>query len=166
MQLGKIEQVATLPLLFAKPANLFVASFIDTPQMNLLEAILIGTSPLADGSISGRFRLVGEEITAVVNANVATLKSDSKVTLGIRPRSFEFVAPNSADALHPIVDLLKDTPVNSAIFGWVLPSSRSNTICIRWRTVGFFLALQHFLQAFYLIVVALDHPTPLRIRWT
>jgi multiple sugar transport system ATP-binding protein len=42
MRDGRIEQVGTPHEVFAKPANVFVASFIGTPQMNLLEAELKG----------------------------------------------------------------------------------------------------------------------------
>ena len=38
MKDGLIEQIGTPHDVFAKPANLFVASFIGTPQMNLIEA--------------------------------------------------------------------------------------------------------------------------------
>ncbi len=40
MRDGLIEQVGTPHEVFAKPANVFVASFIGTPQMNLMEADL------------------------------------------------------------------------------------------------------------------------------
>lgn len=36
MHKGKVEQVASPHELFSRPTNLFVASFIGTPQMNLL----------------------------------------------------------------------------------------------------------------------------------
>ena len=42
MRSGIIEQVATPHGIFAKPANLFVAGFIGTPQMNLIAAELEG----------------------------------------------------------------------------------------------------------------------------
>ena len=35
---GLIEQVGSPHEVFAKPANVFVASFIGTPQMNLIDA--------------------------------------------------------------------------------------------------------------------------------
>ena len=38
MRDGLIEQVGSPHDVFAKPANVFVASFIGTPQMNLIEA--------------------------------------------------------------------------------------------------------------------------------
>src|SRR5262245_49386932 len=42
MRDGVIEQIATPHEVFARPANVFVASFIGTPQMNLIEAQLKG----------------------------------------------------------------------------------------------------------------------------
>ena len=38
MREGVIEQVASPHEVFARPANVFVASFIGTPQMNLMGA--------------------------------------------------------------------------------------------------------------------------------
>ena len=40
MRDGLIEQIASPHAIFAKPGNVFVASFIGTPQMNLVEATL------------------------------------------------------------------------------------------------------------------------------
>ena len=39
MKLGELQQVATPLELYDKPANLFVAGFIGSPQMNLMEAV-------------------------------------------------------------------------------------------------------------------------------
>ncbi len=108
MQQGRIEQVASPHDLFSRPTNLFVASFIGTPQMNLLDAVLSSVgAPDANGLASARFRLLGETISASVNRGVAKLPPGGKVTLGIRPRSFEFVAPETSDALHASVDLIE-----------------------------------------------------------
>jgi multiple sugar transport system ATP-binding protein len=106
MQKGKVEQVATPRELFSRPTNLFVASFIGTPQMNLLSATLADMEPVAsNGSVNARFRVLGETISALVDGGVARLAKGSGVTLGIRPRSFEFVNPGTTDALHATVDL-------------------------------------------------------------
>lgn len=108
MQLGKVEQIATPHELFAKPANLFVASFIGTPQMNLMPASVIDVGePEPDASVSARFSLLGESISARVNQGVAALGSGAKVTLGIRPRSFEFANGSGTDSLHASVDLIE-----------------------------------------------------------
>jgi len=108
MQLGRVEQVASPHELFSKPTNLFVASFIGTPQMNLLPATLadIGARN-GEGSVGARFSLLGETIFAVVNGGVADIARGSRVTLGIRPRSFEFVDPGRTDALHASVDIIE-----------------------------------------------------------
>jgi multiple sugar transport system ATP-binding protein len=106
MQKGKVEQIASPHELFSKPTNLFVASFIGTPQMNLLSATLVGVGEKnADGAAPARFAVLGETISAAVDPTVGTLAAGSKVTLGIRPRSFEFVDPGAPDALHANVDI-------------------------------------------------------------
>jgi multiple sugar transport system ATP-binding protein len=106
MQKGRIEQVASPHDLFSMPTNLFVASFIGTPQMNLLEATFVQAGPKdSSGFVTARFALLGETISASVNSGVADLAPGSKVTLGIRPRSFEFVDRGTADTLHADVDI-------------------------------------------------------------
>jgi multiple sugar transport system ATP-binding protein len=106
MQKGKVEQVASPHDLFSQPTNLFVASFIGTPQMNLLSATLADIGQMeSNGSVRARFAVLGETISASVDGRVADLANGSKVTLGIRPRSFEFVDPGTTDALHATVDL-------------------------------------------------------------
>ena len=62
MRSGLIEQVATPHGIFAKPANLFVAGFIGTPQMNLIAAELEGFGD--DGR--ARFAIEGGQRLALV----------------------------------------------------------------------------------------------------
>ncbi len=106
MRAGRLEQVASPHDLFSYPANLFVAGFIGTPQMNLLEADLLGVTRPTEGSVRARLSLLGEAITADVEPAVAALPR-GRITLGIRPRSFELVDPGSDDALHAAVDLVE-----------------------------------------------------------
>ena len=116
MRAGKVEQIASPHDLFSKPANLFVASFIGTPQMNLIEATLtsIGAKS-AGGGVTCGFRLLGETISASVNQGAAQIALNSKVTLGVRPRSFEIVAPDAPDALHAVVDLIEPMGAESLV---------------------------------------------------
>ena len=119
MRDGRLEQVATPHDLFAHPANLFVAGFIGTPQMNLLEAVLIGTEGgAANGQATGRFRLLGAEIIATVEARVGSLARESPVTLGIRPRSFELVDPAASGALPAKVDIIE--PMGAEVLAHLL----------------------------------------------
>ena len=101
MKDGVIEQVGTPHDVFAKPANVFVASFIGTPQMNLMEADLNG---FADGRAS--LNLAGEPLAISANPAVAGLKP-SKVTVGIRPRAFTPVAERADDTIPAQAELIE-----------------------------------------------------------
>jgi len=107
MRAGRIEQVASPHDLFAYPANIFVAGFIGTPQMNLVEATLRAVTDGADGVAVGRFDLLGESFVAQVEAGVRRLPPGGKVTLGIRPRSFLLAPPEGEDALRATLDLVE-----------------------------------------------------------
>ena len=108
MREGRIEQIATPHDLFSRPANLFVAGFIGTPQMNLIPATLLGVDPpSSDGQTMGRFRLLGSEIVAAVNGQVANLPANSAISIGVRPRSFELVDPAAADSFPAKVDIVE-----------------------------------------------------------
>ncbi len=82
MRDGMIEQVGTPHEVFAKPANVFVASFIGTPQMNLMEADLKSF----DKGVAS-VTLAGNAVEMAADPAVSTLKP-SKVMIGIRPRAF------------------------------------------------------------------------------
>jgi multiple sugar transport system ATP-binding protein len=86
MRDGLIEQVGTPHDVFAKPANVFVASFIGTPQMNLVEATISSTKGNTANITIGE-----QNLNLDVNAKVAG-RGAGKVTVGIRPRAF---APQS-----------------------------------------------------------------------
>ena len=83
MRDGLIEQVGSPHDVFAKPANVFVASFIGTPQMNLIEARV----SRATATARPRSRSTSRTSTCSVNPAVASLKP-GKLTVGIRPRAF------------------------------------------------------------------------------
>jgi len=72
---GRIEQIGTPADLYDRPDNLFVAGFIGSPAMNLLEGRMVGGDFVAaDGS------LIGAEVPGKA-------MPEQKVTLGIRPES-------------------------------------------------------------------------------
>ncbi len=81
MRDGRIEQIGTPHEVFTRPANAFVASFIGTPQMNLIEADLIGTT----GEVA-EIRMEGTMVRLPVDPAVARLQP-GRVTVGMRPRS-------------------------------------------------------------------------------
>ena len=103
MRGGVIEQSATPHDIFNKPTNLFVASFIGTPQMNLIPATLIGP-----GEAGGwRFRIGGQTAQIVVDPAVGRLGEGTAVTLGIRPRNIDLAVGGAEDGLAATVDLIE-----------------------------------------------------------
>jgi multiple sugar transport system ATP-binding protein len=79
MRDGKILQVDTPQRLYHDPRNLFVAAFIGSPAMNLVEAVIDG-----DSVVFGQFR--------VPLARDRRPAAAGRVVLGIRPESFEDAA--------------------------------------------------------------------------
>ena len=100
---SRIEQVATPHEIFAKPANLFVASFIGTPQMNLLPAVC---RAIEDGQV--RFRVDAQEVVLPMEPpTLARLGRGAKVTLGVRPRAFELTHEPAEGTLSAVADLIE-----------------------------------------------------------
>lgn len=82
---GEVEQVGRPMDLYFKPANLFVATFLGSPEMNLLPAV-VAASRLdlgADGSVA-------------LPGATATLASRT-VTIGIRPHDIVLCPVEGAD---------------------------------------------------------------------
>jgi len=89
MRRGILQQVAVPEVLYDAPVNLFVAGFIGSPAMNLVEATL---EARPDG-VAARF--AGVEIplpAALVARPHLAERVGSGVVLGIRPEDFEDVA--------------------------------------------------------------------------
>ncbi|KAB2811951.1 sn-glycerol-3-phosphate ABC transporter ATP-binding protein UgpC [Pimelobacter simplex] len=82
MDAGAIQQVDTPLALYDKPANLFVAGFIGSPQMNLLPG------RVDDGHVHlGGYDLPLDPATARVLT--------PEVTVGVRPEAWTLVAPGA-----------------------------------------------------------------------
>ena len=101
MRDGVIEQIASAHEVFAKPATAFVASFIGTPQMNLLQAEFEGVE---DGR--GRFVMDGQAIRLPVDPAVGKL-AKGQVTIGIRPRALVVDEAASGDAIAGRAELIE-----------------------------------------------------------
>lgn len=79
---GEIQQIATPEEMFARPSNLFVASFMGSPGMNLIRANV---------DVKGDRRttsLFGSEIDLTAAPNFATLHT-GEFYIGIRPEHLE-----------------------------------------------------------------------------
>ena len=98
MKDGNIEQIGSPEEVFARPRNLFVASFIGSPAMNLIEMTV--------ESQGGRAVLKGAEITIPAPSGAAgNIKVGQRVTVGIRPSDLHIAKP--ADS-GPVYDATVD----------------------------------------------------------
>ncbi len=94
---GLLQQVDTPNELFHSPTNLFVAAFIGSPSMNLVDAEI-------DGDV---VRFAGFELKLPPGSPLAG--ATRKVILGIRPTDFEHVAAApELPRLRVVVDVVED----------------------------------------------------------
>jgi multiple sugar transport system ATP-binding protein len=103
MRRGRIVQVDAPHVLYAEPRDLFVAGFIGSPAMNLLEATIeAGTVRFGQFSLP----LAAEHRPA-----------DGPIVLGIRPESFEdaTLAP-SQPTIDVSVEVLEDLGSDAHVF--------------------------------------------------
>ena len=102
MKDGFVQQIGTPQEVFNHPANIFVAGFIGTPQMNFFDAVLTRTGD--------RFAVTacGAVFTPSDDKQAALLKSNAQsgpVTLGVRPEHIVLCAPGTEGAIHATVDV-------------------------------------------------------------
>jgi multiple sugar transport system ATP-binding protein len=96
MRDGRVQQLDTPQTLYQRPANLFVAAFIGSPSMNLVEAQLDDDAVELDGH---RFPLD--------HVNRPPTKGRSRVILGIRPEDFA-IATNGLPRIEADVTVVED----------------------------------------------------------
>ena len=76
---GRIEQVGAPMDLYEHPANLFVAGFIGSPKMNLLDVTIV------EASATGAVVQIDGGQTLRVAVDAASARPGDKATLGVRP---------------------------------------------------------------------------------
>ncbi len=89
---GVVEQTGSPRKVYEDPDNAFVAGFIGSPRMNLLDAVWLG---------DGRLKLASEEVTCPGTG--AGLTAGDKVTFGIRPEHMTV----GAEGIKARVDVLE-----------------------------------------------------------
>ncbi|ONI67304.1 ABC transporter [Kribbella sp. ALI-6-A] len=82
MQTGKLVQLGSPREVFARPSNTFVANFIGSTPMNLLDGVVGATDgAAADGTSSGVVEVAGGRLPAATGS----VPAGAKVTVGVRP---------------------------------------------------------------------------------
>src|SRR5439155_17404301 len=97
---GVLQQVDRPQVLYERPANLFVAGFIGSPAMNLVEAELVEQ----DGGLAVRF---GPHVLPLPDTSLRR-HAGKRVALGIRPEDIADVGSGRDGALDVTVDIRED----------------------------------------------------------
>jgi multiple sugar transport system ATP-binding protein len=87
MRKGDLQQVAEPQELYDRPVNLFVAGFIGSPAMNLLDAELAGADGAMELQVGSRRLHLGAEL--VRRRPALRAYAGSRVVVGIRPEHIE-----------------------------------------------------------------------------
>ncbi len=105
---GRVEQVGAPLDVYDRPANLFVATFIGSPAMNLIEA-----KARRDGD-----RLVAETDDGLrLPLDGYATADGTDVTVGVRPEHLSLVEAGTPGALAIAVDLIEPTGHETHVFG-------------------------------------------------
>ncbi|MEU7179050.1 MULTISPECIES: ABC transporter ATP-binding protein [Streptomyces] len=102
---GLLQQVDSPRNMYDRPNNLFVAGFIGSPAMNLVEV------PITDGGVK-----FGNSVIPVNREALTTAANngDTTVTVGVRPEHFEIVERNGA-AAQSLAKGSEDAPAGLAV---------------------------------------------------
>ena len=117
MKLGELQQVDTPLNLYDKPVNLFVAGFIGSPQMNLLEAT----------AVEGQAK-IGEFLVPV--DPTAAKKMQGHITVGVRPEAWRIVSENEG-GLPVRVTVVEELGADAFVYGTSGVEGTPNNIIVR-----------------------------------
>ncbi|MET8177434.1 sn-glycerol-3-phosphate ABC transporter ATP-binding protein UgpC [Streptomyces sp. NPDC005336] len=102
---GLLQQIDSPRNMYDRPNNLFVAGFIGSPAMNLVEV------PITDGGVKFGNSVVPVSREAL---SAAADRGDRTVTVGVRPEHFEVVEENGA-AAKSLTKASDDAPAGLAV---------------------------------------------------
>ncbi|MCG7426396.1 sn-glycerol-3-phosphate ABC transporter ATP-binding protein UgpC [Helcobacillus sp. ACRRO] len=100
---GILQQVDTPRTMYDRPANVFVAGFIGSPAMNLIE------QPLSEGGVQFGGALVP------VDRSTLSQSSDNSVTVGVRPEDLE-ISPEG-EGLPVEIDVVEELGADAYVYG-------------------------------------------------
>ncbi len=117
MKDGILQQVDTPLALYDRPNNLFVAGFIGSPAMNLMQA-----TPTEGGA------RIGDYVVPV--DRTASAKMDDEITVGIRPEAWRLVGEGEG-GLPVRVTVIEELGADAFLYGTTDVSGSSHQVVAR-----------------------------------
>ncbi|MEH0110505.1 sn-glycerol-3-phosphate ABC transporter ATP-binding protein UgpC [Tersicoccus sp. MR15.9] len=114
---GLLQQVDTPRNLYDHPNNVFVAGFIGSPAMNLVEL------PVVDGGVK-----FGDAVYPVPR-DILQEAAGNTVTLGVRPEDLEMAG--AGEGLPVEVDVVEELGADAYVYGHTTIGDRDHTITAR-----------------------------------
>ncbi|MFD8414132.1 MULTISPECIES: ABC transporter ATP-binding protein [unclassified Streptomyces] len=116
---GLLQQVDTPRNMYDRPANLFVAGFIGSPAMNLVEV------PIADGGVK-----FGDSVVPVSREAIAAAADagDRTVTVGVRPEHFDV---GTEGGLTITVNVVEELGADGYVYGRTAQADGGQDIVVR-----------------------------------
>jgi len=115
---GLLQQVDTPRNMYDRPANLFVAGFIGSPAMNLVEV------PITDGGVK-----FGNSVVPVQRDALAAA-TDKTVTVGVRPEHFD-VATGVEKGLAVTVNVVEELGSDAFVYGSAQVGDETKDLVVR-----------------------------------
>ncbi|GAA1353927.1 sn-glycerol-3-phosphate ABC transporter ATP-binding protein UgpC [Falsarthrobacter nasiphocae] len=114
---GELQQVDTPRNLYDRPRNAFVAGFIGSPAMNLLEL------PAENGNVT-----FGHTVYRVP-ASLTDVATGNTVTLGVRPEDLELVGEGEGLPVH--VDVVEELGADAYVYGSSEVQGEKRSVVVR-----------------------------------
>jgi len=102
---GVLQQCDTPRALYDTPANVFVAGFIGSPAMNLLQVDATG----------GTLHFGGAEVPIPRETAEVADAAGRKITVGVRPEDMDIVA--EGQGLKTVVNLVEELGADAYVYG-------------------------------------------------
>ncbi|OIV37763.1 sugar ABC transporter ATP-binding protein [Mangrovactinospora gilvigrisea] len=122
---GLLQQIDTPRNMYDRPNNLFVAGFIGSPAMNLVEV------PVADGGVK-----FGNSIVPVTRDALGQAGSDKTVTVGVRPEHFDVSKAGEGtskgdEGLPVSVNVVEELGADAYVYGTIEVGGESRDLVVR-----------------------------------
>ncbi|MFQ5682922.1 MAG: ABC transporter ATP-binding protein [Candidatus Binatia bacterium] len=141
---GGIQQSGLPSTIYHKPANTFVAHFVGSPPMNLIEGILGDRGQL-------KFSNNSIDLSEMFPKSL-DLSQGEALTLGVRPENIQLTDPDHS-LIHGVVELVEDLGSDRFLHlrsgRTILVARIPRELCIRTGEVAYLTAKPERLHLFY-----------------